>query len=607
MDSNNNKITHLSQQLLQKAIAAGIYNVIADQDYLNKINVFPVPDGDTGTNLTLTLSSIISNTETKSYHNLTCYLDDIADNAINGARGNSGTIFAEFFVGFSEGAKSLDKAMSITDFIKAVNTASQHAHQALSEPTEGTILTVMGDFCAELNDQLIKSQNGNLITLLELGLKRSKASLHNTTNQLTVLQDAGVVDAGAKGFVDFIEGFYLFLLDGSITQLNQPLPDIESDNIELYETSSNNQYRYCTECILSGEEINLPELRKLLNTQGDCVVIAGSVRKAKIHLHTNDPQQAFDICQRFGNISREKADDMRQQQSAIKHNQKVAILTDSCADFDDKAIADLNINIVPINLILNNQTYLDKVTITPDEFYQLIANGEYYPKTSQPSIGSFIAKYQYLTSHYHSAIAIHIPKFGSGTFNNSVTAANQISENITVIDSGTITAALGMIVKIAAEAAAANWEHKAIITLIEKAKRLTQSYMIPDTLEYLVKGGRLPKHIKTIFNIIKLKPIMTMSNTGKPKLAGVTRVRGNLAEKFFCFLRKKMLQEKHYRINIAHANNPEAAKKLKSLLKSLSYVGDIHIISCSPAVGCHLGPGALGAAVQENIDIENFA
>ena len=204
-----NKITYLDGARLHRALVAGINNVISNQEYLNKINVFPVPDGDTGTNMAFTLTSILDSTQKKVYSRVDDMLAHIADAALDGARGNSGVILAQFFQGLSDGAAGIEK-MTPESLSKAIQFGAEYAREALAEPKEGTILTVLTDFSNRLIE-LIKNQTHDFEHLLEQGIEEAEKSLENTPNLLAVLKKAGVVDAGAKGFVDLLHGIFNFI------------------------------------------------------------------------------------------------------------------------------------------------------------------------------------------------------------------------------------------------------------------------------------------------------------------------------------------------------------------------------------------------------------
>ena len=206
------KINYLNGVRLHRAMVAGIRKVVSHQDYLNKINVFPVPDGDTGTNMAFTLTTILD----ASYNKVNSRVDDmlalVADSALDGARGNSGAILAQFFQGVSDGASGVSQFDPLT-FSIAIQKGSEYARDALSEPQEGTILTVITDFSNKLKE-LIESGVDDFEQILSKGVEEAERSLKNTPNLMDLLKKAGVVDAGAQGFVDFLEGIHEFIRTG---------------------------------------------------------------------------------------------------------------------------------------------------------------------------------------------------------------------------------------------------------------------------------------------------------------------------------------------------------------------------------------------------------
>ena len=291
-----NKITYLDGTRLHRALVAGVNNVLSRQEYLNKINVFPVPDGDTGTNMAFTLTSIMDRTAQKVHPRVDDMLALVADAALDGARGNSGVILAQFFQGLSDGAAGVDK-MTPESLAKAIQFGAEYAREALAEPQEGTILTVLTDFSNRLIE-LIQTQNHDFEHFLELGINEAEKSLENTPNLLAVLKKAGVVDAGAQGFVDFLHGIFNFIKKGDLKGFKADLEnkqitmDIDKNDVDF----ENSEFRFCTECIIEGDKIIHKDLRESLMTIGNSLVIAGSKKKAKIHIHVNI---LYDIIQSF--------------------------------------------------------------------------------------------------------------------------------------------------------------------------------------------------------------------------------------------------------------------------------------------------------------------
>jgi DegV family protein with EDD domain len=607
--TTTNKITYLDGIRLHRALVAGIREVIARQDYLNKINVFPVPDRDTGTNMALTLNAVIEGTYTFYKPEINHLLERVADSALNGARGNSGAILAQFFQGFSEGAQDVHKKMTTRNFVSAVAMGVNFAHRALSQPQEGTILTVMRDFSDEMTRQQLENDDIDFVVLVARGLESAQVSLQRTSQQIKALRKAGVVDAGAQGLVDLIRGIYEFIVDGSIDDLNdeglKPV-DITIPDEEL-KVEIDEKYQFCTECLILGTDIDHNELRDQLNELGNCLIIAGSKRKTKIHMHVNDPTRVFEICRTQGRVIGEKADDMIHQQKSFNHREgTVAILTDSGADFPEGMVAQLDIHVVPIVINFGNKTFLDKVSMTAPEFYHELRRNKNHPKTSQPSFGDFHRQYQYLSSHYNSTIAIHLPGAASGTIEASKKAAEKSNKDAetNVVDSMSFSAGQGLIVRYAAEAAKSGMEHADIVKAINNIIPKTHAYAALTQLDFVVRGGRIPEKIKKIADLFRLTPVVTIKGEGKLGTGWLLLGRKNLAKKFTKKIKKNYPTSKTYRIAIMHTNNKAMAVEFSSFIKkAYPNLDSLDIVDCGAALGAHAGPGAVGIAIQEYVPL----
>ena len=289
-----NKITYLDGTRFHRALVAGIQEVISRQDYLNRINVFPVPDRDTGTNMALTLNTIIEETSQNVSTSIGAVLEQVADAALNGARGNSGSILAQFFQGISEGAQELEK-VGTAEFAYIINQGATFAHKALSEPKEGTILSVIKAFGDALQNNLSACAS-EFTALLEPSIQAADEALADTANQLPEMRKAKVVDAGAQGFVDLLHGIYDFICNGQVRgfydNLATPIIDEVEEHIHEFMDTT---YRYCTECLIQGNGIDHDALRAALDEHGNSLIVAGSPRKTKIHIHCNDPASMFEV------------------------------------------------------------------------------------------------------------------------------------------------------------------------------------------------------------------------------------------------------------------------------------------------------------------------
>lgn len=599
MNQISDKINYLDGIRLHRALVAGIYKVVSRQEYLNKINVFPVPDGDTGTNMAFTLTAILDGTREQIHSDVDQMLTTVADSALDGARGNSGVILAQFFQGLSDGAAEVKK-MDTNAFSNAILYGAKYAREALSEPKEGTILSVLTDFSQHLI-KLINLGHTDFASLLEKGLEKAEESLANTMNQLEVLRKAGVVDAGAQGFVDLLEGILDYISSGSIKKFGEiTFSSYPSVKIQSAGEEVDLEYKYCTECMIIGDDIDRKTLRKRLMYLGNSLVFAGSKQKAKVHIHVNNPAEVFKTCEEFGNVINQKADDMEMQQK-ISHDEltNVAILTDSGADFLD--ISDLDIHMVPLRYNFGNVGFIDKISLNPIEFYEKLSTSSHHPQTSQPTPGDIRRQYQYISTHYKSIISIHLPHALSGTWQSAVNAAKRLPDtNISVVDSKTASLAQGLIVSVAAEAAQNGKSHEEILQIIDECKENTELFAIIPNLSYAVRGGRVKSSKKRIADLFNITPILTIEKTGNIKTASYTFGKKHIVDKLTSFAIKKMDPNKSYRILIGHADSKSrgnnAMSKMKEKFKSIH---SIHLIDLGLALGVHGGPGTIAIAFME--------
>ncbi|MEY3068719.1 MAG: hypothetical protein RLZZ456_418, partial [Pseudomonadota bacterium] len=246
--------------MLRRALISGARRVIAQRDLLNKINVFPVPDGDTGSNMAFTLGNVLTGALSRRAQSTGELLRRVSEYAIDGARGNSGAILAQFFTGISERIGHSQVA-SLEQMAQAIQHGADTAREALSEPKEGTILSVISVFAESLHR---RERGFHFKHWFGEALVDARKALANTPNQLPVLQKAGVVDAGAQGFVDMLEGVYQFILEGDIDlndEIENDCADIEVSQAHVELADADPEHRWCSECLILGEGLDRSGLR----------------------------------------------------------------------------------------------------------------------------------------------------------------------------------------------------------------------------------------------------------------------------------------------------------------------------------------------------------
>ena len=593
--------TQLSGDTFADALISGIHRVIDDQEILNQINVFPVPDGDTGTNLSLSLGAALPVLQQADDKHLGTLLAAVADALLDGARGNSGAIMAQFFQGMSDSAGDLTRFTPYT-FAKAVTMGSDYAHDAMSNPREGTILSVIATFATSLADGAGHNADSGFAALVGSALEQSRQALAETQEQLDVLRKAGVVDAGAKGFVDLVDGMAEYLDTGNIVAE----PDLSLLSIEAPMVTAGSSlesgYRFCTECVVTGADIDRRKLREALADLGDSLVLAGTKRKAKIHIHVDEPDRVFELARRYGDVSAEKADDMhRQQTSSHDAGRRFAVITDSAADIPDEDMERLDIHMVPCRIQFGDRGYLDKVSITAGEFFRELASNPVHPTTSQPAPGDFRRQYQFLASHFADVLSINLTGMVSGTVEAARSAAERVNAHgqVHVINSRNASLGEGLLVVAAAEYAKAGLSVEDAIAAVNRLIPDTRTYGLLKDLRFAVRGGRVPRWVKTIADLLRATAIIRTVPDGRVASGTFLFGRKNRIKRFARYVAKRTPAADSLDVAIGHAVCHEDAVELERELRS--HFGNIHrttITDIGAALGVHGGPGTLIVATQ---------
>jgi DegV family protein with EDD domain len=581
---------------LYYAFAAGGEAVIAEREILNRMNVFPVPDGDTGSNLSFTLKSIIENTEIHNDAGET--LRSIAQSALIGARGNSGILFAQFVNGMAEAAGD-KKKLTLEHFVESVNHAVKRAYEAISNPVEGTMLTVMRDWGDSIKEELQHVKD--YPNLFKNTLERAKQSLQDTMHKLEHLRKAGVTDAGARGFVDFITGFHAFLEGGAEVDHLHDRPAISSQlsvdedphaNLEDLEDLS---FRFCTEGIVSGKDIATNGVRESLTALGDSLIVAGGGPHVRIHIHSNEPAEVFYRLKQFGTVSNQKVDDMFRQFQMMKNPKaKIALVIDSTCDLPPEILDEHQIHMAPLTINFGENSFLDRLTLKAEQFYKLLDEESEFPTTSQPSPSIFSRLYGHLSSHYNSVIAVHISRPLSGTYNTSAQEASQIEgTKISVIDSKTISAALGLIVLEAAKAIEAGKSHEEVVEFIETLSDRTDMWVTTPSLNNFIRGGRVSKFKGGIGKLLGMRPIIGVTKDGASCFRDKAFSYQGALKKIVDQVIAGHKEREIHSFCVVHATAQEEAEWVAQQVEESTGVKATFLSEISPVLGAHGGLGVV--------------
>lgn len=319
----------IDAKMLQKMFLAGAKGLEAKKEYINELNVFPVPDGDTGTNMTMTIMAAAKDVANLQNPTLTELGKAISSGSLRGARGNSGVIMSQIFRGFVKELKGLD-IIDVTALGNGVQHAAETAYKAVMKPKEGTILTVSKAGADKSMDLLVNGDTDDIIKFCDEVAAEMEEALLQTPELLPVLKQAGVVDSGGEGLMTFIRGA-LDALKGKATDftvntgtatrvVNGSVGASEEEDI---------RFGYCTEFIIMlerGEDVVESQLKEYLQKIGDCVVVVADDDIVKVHVHTNDPGLAIQKALTYGSLTSMKIDNMREehQEKVIRDAQKVA-------------------------------------------------------------------------------------------------------------------------------------------------------------------------------------------------------------------------------------------------------------------------------------------
>lgn len=592
---SSSRIKYLDGVRFKRVVVAAAGRLIENSPHLDSINVFPVPDGDTGANMAGTMRNIVRGTSDSLERSIEKMSAIIAESALDGARGNSGAILAQFLCGFAEGVKDLRK-ISTVDFAAAASLAAKRSAEAISDPRDGTILSVIKEWSSHLVTNCKNYKD--FPELLYDSLEHAKISVKSTTEKLADLKAAGVVDAGALGFVYLLEGIVDFLENGKIVKADADFfGKTEALGVAQAKVAVDSlEFQYCTEYLLKGKNIDRVAVRNAISNFGDSLIVAGLPECVKVHIHTNEPDKIGEILSAYGVIDKKKVDDMLvQHRRILADRRKVGIVSDSTCDLPDEILKEYDIRITPLRLTLDGTEYVDHVDISPKEFYKKLVTTE-KAQTSQPVPRDMKRVYSSVSSDYDGVVSVHIAGNLSGTYRAAQTATAAM-ENVEIIDGNKVTVALGLTVLEAAKAAQKGLSLPEVASIAKRAAENVSIFVTLDTLDYVIKGGRVSKGQGLIARLLNIKPILSFDHTGTAvtvaRAFGFERQKRSLIN----LVRDRIYGRANLRYAIAHAAAPETAARFADLLQAEFGAAPEFISEASPAIGIHSGPGACAVAV----------
>lgn len=586
---------YLNGKRLQRAVVAAAQHVLECQERLNRINVFPVPDGDTGTNMAMTMKAIAEGAINAGNLSLGGMSRQLARSALMGARGNSGAILAQFFHGLAQSFQGV-KRVGLTGISNSFQKAVEHAEQAVVNPVEGTILTVMRDWA----NHLLSTQKSDLQGWLTSGLKAAVRSLKQTPEKLPVLAQAKVVDAGAQGFVNMLEGVVRLVEHGPDEWGSGPEDAVKSAE-DVVKPDANEQYRYCTECLIEGASLDLPSIREAVAPMGDSLIVAGGDNLVRVHIHVDEPAAVFDVLSAFGDVSREKYEDMfaqhQTQFTGAKHG--LALITDSSCDVPTDYLIRHQIHVVPVRVSFGPRDYLDRINITGNEVYRLMGSSPYHPKTSQPSPEDFAKAYRLAGEHAEQGLALMISAALSGTYQAANLARKLMDQfDVEVFDTKNAAGAHGLLLMLAAEAIEAGCSREDVLGRLEYARPHVKLFASLETLKFAIRGGRVGRIQGFVAKLLGLVPVLSIKPDGRIAKVAVCRPKTDNGQTLLRLVADFVDGREDLRFVVCHADAWTRAEAVRKELEHRYGVTEVPVLPVSPTLGAHVGPGTVAVCVM---------
>jgi DAK2 domain fusion protein YloV len=587
-------ISYVDGPRLARALYAASDWVAAGREEINRINVFPVPDGDTGTNFSLTLRSVADALRAIGDASLPDTVTAMARGAVLGARGNSGMMLAHFLLGFADALGPKESATTL-DIARAIRAGSDRLSNSLDDPREGTILTVARE-AAEAAERAATDAT-DLADFMRLLLAEGEKALARTPELMAVLKEAGVVDAGGKGFVRMIEGVVRYIEGNPILPADPGFALESMSPAALSEVSAERDFHYCTEVMVRGEQLPpANDVRQAMRQFGGSLVVLVAGNLLKVHVHTDTPDAVFTYAARWGTLEATKADDMRAQHRELAHLERrpVAVVTDSSADLSDGVLDRHHIALVPLQVMFGNEVFQDRVGLKADEFYRRLRSARSLPTTSQPTPADFVRVFRDARSEASEVVAVLLSASLSGTYQSALAAIKAAAlTDIHVVDSASASLGLGLLALRAAELAESGLDGKRIVMELNRLKAQSGSFITVDKFDNLIRSGRVTKGKAWLAGMLDVKPILSLDSAGRVQPVDRVRGRDNVVPRVLSLLKKKLTpRPRAVRFGVVHAEAPDVAERVRTALVAAYQPRDCFVSLATGVLGTHVGTGA---------------
>lgn len=573
---------------IYEMVLQGARALIKSEDYLNEINIYPVADKDTGTNLADTMRSVVSVSQPDESVAVT--LGNIADAAMNGARGGSGNIIGHLLNGLylnCENKNSVDEPFLIEMFVKA----AKHVTLILSDSMKGTI----GEVIEKWGEYLEKSDKLNYKEVL----MSSIAVAEKIADDSAKCNDKNAIDAGAKGAAIFVKG----LIDGIFSDKKCSIDDyhiIKTDDFDKINHFSVAK-RYCIDTLIIGRNLTEKTLRDEVEMMGENLIIKGFPEKMRVHIDSDEPWNVMEALQKYGLAASQKIHDLQREREVASKHLRIGILTDSSNDLPQELLDKYLIEVVPLTINIGEECYVDHIGITSKRFTERLLENKCVPTTAQPCFKAFYDRYMSMTKYCDAIIAVHLSDSLSGTQKNSRRAAQTVSretgKRIVVVDGNSATCGLGLLLVRVAEEVEKGTDFDDVIAKTKAWSGENRIFISCLTTKYLLNSGRFGSVKGSLTSLIGLKPIIYFSPERKLTKLRIDFLKKTNRRHMLEYIRSFVEGKKIWNYSLAHVDNMEAMEAYTSFMRELTGREPLFISDPSPMLVGKVGPQASAIAI----------
>ncbi len=580
---------YISQKELKKMHLFSSERIERDKEQINKINVFPVPDQDTGNNLSATLKGIKENIANKDFESISDLSDSVLDGALTAAQGNTGIIYTGFLAGFFPSIAE-EKELNAEKLGLAFEEGYKRARESIQDPKEGTMLDVISAFASAINEYSKKEKD--IVKNFYYALEKANEALLETPNKMEALKKAGVVDAGGLGFLMILET-YLDVLKEQEEPFVMKMKEEETIKPKRFIQILSNRYEVVA--LLDDGYYTEEQVREKLNHLGNCLDIIKIGNRTKIHIHTDMPYEVRDTIKEMGNIENLRIEDMTKEVTGQKsvENVSIGIVTDERAGLSSKIIEHYDIEVIPLRII-----WQEGENVPGENICQKIREAKARGISSCPKIEPippefFMESYKKQLEKFENVLCITSSSALSDNYDSAIKGRDLLSEeekkHVYVIDSKNISAGQSLLILEAIEMIAEQRKIEEVVRKTGKAIEKVNFYCV------LKKNNWWNKEKKSWFN---KGTRCSLGEMRKGKIVHIENVKDTeFAEAIFKKVEKnskKAIKEgKRIRAVIAHGDNLEEAQKLKKLLKEIRKTDIPFINITDPVTSINACPDSL--------------